>query len=791
MASSCGKLGIAMSLAALDEMLEIAKREGHNRVEVTKRGVMLAQRENFESIVDDARVCRYCNTTVFLSALTCAHGKTVCLEHTDHLCSKCPSSECLLKYRYTMDELCEMVNKLEERTTHYFEWKDEVDRVLTNPQRKPSLSDVESLLETARQKKFPHTTPLMRLLDISKKCYAAAEKSRTLLNGKVRTRVKTRIQRADTRLNLDGIRLLIAELHALPCDQETLIKELENLVDRIEAWRVEANKIISLCKADHHDVSSDDLRALAERGEDFDVRLDEVDQLWRTLQMRQWSVEAKRVLEWSTPQEFEDSDDFLIHERWKADDVLRLVSEGSRLFANTGSLSLVNRLHSTLKTALLSESKVELLLSDSSANEKDLCALWEEVRQSDWLDSKTMTQLREELIRVRAVRQRMCQREFTLNDILDVIKECRNSKFLIDSDMHKNASALRDNLLKFTQRLLNLFQKPASYYNLVEIIRDRDDLAPLVEGQTPVRYLIDASNPEEQWLQLSEFVTSADMKQHLQALRSQQRTLIGALQLINTQRTVGDTCVCAGAEQHDTELLICLLCRAKYHSTCCEWDSFLDRLPESSYLCVRCLRGRRPCIEDVQAACNIAPQNFLEVVLVRELIYRGREVSCAATSLFSEIVEAVVESVLACEVLDMDVLPKLIPLIQSTCSHILEEQKSAWTLLRNRPARSTPLPYLFLRSKRGKRSSNGRHTRRDRKRSRIIYHQDDEVCSADTCLKPYGDTVEWILCDAGCARWYHYVCIGMTIESAKSLPSYVCYRCSNAPQHVAQHPVAV
>ncbi|KAE9415491.1 hypothetical protein Angca_002641, partial [Angiostrongylus cantonensis] len=256
-----------------------------------------------------------------------------------------------------------------------------------------------------------------------------------------------------------------------------------SLVQRIEAWRVEANKVISRCKAGDLDVSSDNLQTLVERGEDFDVRLDEVDQLCRTLEMRRWTIEAKRLLEWCTPEGFEERDDFLSHERFKADDVLRLVSEGSRLFANSGSLSPVNRLHSILKTALLSESKVELLLSDSSANENDLYILWEEIRKSDWLDSKTMTVLREELIRVHAVRQRMCQREITLHDTLDVIKECRNSKFLVESDMHKNAMELRDNLLKFTQRLINLFQKPASYYNLVEIIRDRDDLAPLVEGQ--------------------------------------------------------------------------------------------------------------------------------------------------------------------------------------------------------------------------------------------------------------------------------------------------------------------
>ncbi|EYC40871.1 hypothetical protein Y032_0593g415 [Ancylostoma ceylanicum] len=187
MASSCDKLGIAMSLATLDEMLEIAKRESQERARVTKNGVSLSRRENFEAIADDARTCRYCNTTVFLSGLSCGHGKTVCLEHSDHLCSKCPISEHVLRYRYTNDELNDIVHKLEERTTLYFEWKEQVDNVL-NDSRKPSMTAVENLLETARHKRFPHTSPLIRLLDISKKCHSASEKARTLLIGKVRTR---------------------------------------------------------------------------------------------------------------------------------------------------------------------------------------------------------------------------------------------------------------------------------------------------------------------------------------------------------------------------------------------------------------------------------------------------------------------------------------------------------------------------------------------------------------------------------------------------------------------------
>ncbi|KAK5982992.1 hypothetical protein GCK32_000602 [Trichostrongylus colubriformis] len=83
-------------------------------------------------------------------------------------------------------------------------------------------------------------------------------------------------------------------------------------------------------------------------------------------------------------------------------------------------------------------------------------------------------------------------------------------------------------------------------------------------------------------------------------LTSRLVTLISSLQLVNAQRTVADTCVCASLGPPDADLLVCVLCRAKYHGTCCKWDPFLVRLPECTYLCVRCLRGRRPCNEDVE-----------------------------------------------------------------------------------------------------------------------------------------------------------------------------------------------
>ncbi|VDM81898.1 unnamed protein product, partial [Strongylus vulgaris] len=346
-----------------------------------------------------------------------------------------------------------------------------------------------------------------------------------------------------------------------------------------------------------------------------------------------------------------------------------------------------------------------------------------------------MDKIREELLRLRAVRERTSDKETSLNDCLDLIKECEESKFLFNSELHKQLMSARDSLLKFTHRLMSLFQKPSSYYNLVEIVRDREDIAPLVEGQIIPRFLVDSPAPEDQWVQLREFSSCHEMKQHIHALRDQQRALIGSLQDANSKRSTVDTCIClSSTSQQPSDILICILCRAKYHVSCCDWDPFLDRLPEGAYLCVRCLRGRRPCIEDVQAACNLAPSNSLEVILVRELVNRGRELACLrgrrpciedvqaacnlapsnslevilvrelvnrgrelaceAKTVLADIAvvgdelsgelkdrfllrtaQSVVESVLACEILDMDVLPKVASLIQKTCSSILDDQK--------------------------------------------------------------------------------------------------------------------
>lgn len=49
----------------------------------------------------------------------------------------------------------------------------------------------------------------------------------------------------------------------------------------------------------------------------------------------------------------------------------------------------------------------------------------------------------------------------------------------------------------------------------------------------------------------------------------------------------------------------------------------MQRLPPGVYLCPRCLRSRRPGIQDVEGACSAAPAHSVEVTLTNHLVNRA------------------------------------------------------------------------------------------------------------------------------------------------------------------------
>ena len=85
----------------------------------------------FEIASDDERQCAECRTCCFLSAIRCpcSPQHLVCPHHLAKIC-RCPNSRKVLRFRYTMAELQQLVDGLCQRTTAYSDWMNRVERLV-------------------------------------------------------------------------------------------------------------------------------------------------------------------------------------------------------------------------------------------------------------------------------------------------------------------------------------------------------------------------------------------------------------------------------------------------------------------------------------------------------------------------------------------------------------------------------------------------------------------------------------------------------------------------------------
>ena len=153
------------------------------------QGVTEAEREAFELLPDDERQCETCKTTCFLSAVTCSchSSQLVCLRHFTDLCS-CTPEKHTLRYRYTLDELPIMLQKLKLKAESFDSWVAKVKEAMDPKGDKIELTELRDLLSEAESKKFPDSellTALTTAVQDAEKCASVAQQ---LLNNKQRTR---------------------------------------------------------------------------------------------------------------------------------------------------------------------------------------------------------------------------------------------------------------------------------------------------------------------------------------------------------------------------------------------------------------------------------------------------------------------------------------------------------------------------------------------------------------------------------------------------------------------------
>ncbi|CAL2040362.1 unnamed protein product [Caenorhabditis brenneri] len=823
MVEAMDKLGLSMTLSTHDELKRVIQKQKHIRDLLSHLGVSSRQMEQvmFEKIPDEQRSCRFCKTTLFMCALVCnKHKRMTCVGHRDHLCKTCTPKDYKYQYRFDMDHLQHLSAELGKRTVNYTGWKEESDEMLEE-EGKPKLERIEEFIDAAKHNKYPQTDQVHKLITIRHTAKSAIEKANQLLFKKVRTRTKTRCQRADTRTDAEGVRSLIEQMQAMDCNLTSIIEKLEKWMEEIEQWRAKCRVMIS-----HQEkYTIEDFEKTVDEGDEYDIKLTEIEDLKKVIASKEWSQQAGFVTSWSATADMEKAIDFDYKVRYSSKDVLALIKDGSR---NTSSqaINIVAKLQQMLSEANEREAEAHDFLQNPTLSKLEL--VWQKLRQSDWFSEQYINAVRSEIIHMARIKsmidfaipnlsgfdlksqlQRLAESQITLSKAVEISKACELSKCLKDSQDTLGLQEMINRMNNFTERIAKLFKPKNAYHNVFEIVSERDDLTSLAEGQIMQLYYQGGDVYfTDEWHQMKDFESLDKMLQHQSSLREMQSRIFEKVRQVNSARGL-EACCCLGNNKMESpdSVLSCILCSSQFHVRCCEWSPFLQLLPHGCFLCLRCLRGQRPVIDDVVAAMNGTPSSFLETYLVRNLIQKSRAVTKNLMDGANkrqlgepgseEFCKRALFEWLSCEILNLNGVPKALELISEFYGDYLQRQASAALELQRRPIKSKAPLTLFEQKTSVKRkrpsASHKDFSRKARKRnvksSPTEYFEEEESefksCQARDCMKPYGEP-HWVMCDAGCRNWFHVLCSGFSLKEVEEMHEY---RCSSCLDH-ADSPVS-
>uniref|UniRef100_A0A182NNM3 [histone H3]-trimethyl-L-lysine(4) demethylase n=1 Tax=Anopheles dirus TaxID=7168 RepID=A0A182NNM3_9DIPT len=329
MALEPDRLNLGIATACYIDMAEMVDTEKKLRKNLLEWGVSNAEREAFELLTDDARQCEICKTTCFLSAVNCKCTKNLaCLRHFAELC-ECPPENHTLKYRYTLDELPLMVQKLKVKAESFEKWLFRVRDVLD-----PSvascitLEELQSIAHEAESQKFPNSVILERLnLSIleAQKCITVIQQ---LDINKIRTRTRNSLECAKYKLTMDELELFINEINNLRCviREGDSVRELQRIG---QDWLRQADKALKLR---FKDTNVQQLNQLIEEGNALCIELPQIAELKDRLTQYKWYREVRTLRENTV-------------DRLSLEDIKKLINEGMRILPHTVLEKELSQLH--------------------------------------------------------------------------------------------------------------------------------------------------------------------------------------------------------------------------------------------------------------------------------------------------------------------------------------------------------------------------------------------------------------------------------------------------------------
>uniref|UniRef100_A0A182QGU4 [histone H3]-trimethyl-L-lysine(4) demethylase n=1 Tax=Anopheles farauti TaxID=69004 RepID=A0A182QGU4_9DIPT len=329
MALEPDRLNLGIATACYIDMAEMVDTEKKLRKNLLEWGVSNAEREAFELLTDDARQCEICKTTCFLSAVNCKCTKNLaCLRHFAELC-ECPPENHTLKYRYTLDELPLMVQKLKVKAESFEKWLFRVRDVL-DPSVASSitLEELQSIAHEAESQKFPNSVILERLnLSIleAQKCITVIQQ---LDINKIRTRTRNSLECAKYKLTMDELELFINEINNLRCviREGDSVRELQRIG---QDWLRQADKALNLR---FKDTNVQQLNQLIEEGNALCIELPQIAELKERLTQYKWYREVRTLREYTV-------------DRMSLEDIKKLINEGMRILPHTVLEKELSQLH--------------------------------------------------------------------------------------------------------------------------------------------------------------------------------------------------------------------------------------------------------------------------------------------------------------------------------------------------------------------------------------------------------------------------------------------------------------
>ncbi|XP_055550077.1 lysine-specific demethylase lid isoform X2 [Wyeomyia smithii] len=319
MALEPDRLNLGIATACYIDMAEMVDTEKKLRKNLLEWGVTNAEREAFELLSDDARQCEICKTTCFLSAVTCkCTTNLACLRHFAELC-ECPSENHTLKYRYTLDELPLMVQKLKVKAESFEKWLFKVRDVLDPAiDTNITLDELQEIAQEAETQKFPNSVILERLnfsILEAQKCITVIQQ---LDINKIRTRTRNTAECAKYKLTLEELDMFVNEINNLRC----IIREGDSVRELQKIGKEWVKQVESALKTRFKDTNIQQLTHLIDEGNSLCIELPQITQLKDRLTQYKWYRQVRLLRENTI-------------DRMPLEEIKRMLDEGMKILPHT------------------------------------------------------------------------------------------------------------------------------------------------------------------------------------------------------------------------------------------------------------------------------------------------------------------------------------------------------------------------------------------------------------------------------------------------------------------------